>query len=166
MIRNMKNQNIWAAQTIVGPAYWSIWWMTSARAFLLLESFSLSAVAVGICERGISTCRRRLIQTFRVAKQMDSFSSPSGGSSPQFSAQDFKDQLKTQLAEAYAEEFLEVFLCFPPFYHPYALHCICTPLFFFTCGFWFPISSLFWILRTIACGFYFSFFPGTFSPFL
>lgn len=42
---------------------------------------------------------------------MDAFSSsPSSGSpSQQFSASDFKDQLKTQLAQAYAEEFLEVF---------------------------------------------------------
>ena len=41
---------------------------------------------------------------------MDSFSthSPSSGSSPQMSTEDFMDQLKTQLAQAYAEEFLEV----------------------------------------------------------
>ncbi|KAA0042633.1 mitochondrial import inner membrane translocase subunit Tim13 [Cucumis melo var. makuwa] len=39
---------------------------------------------------------------------MDSFSSPSSGSSPQFSANEFRDQLKTQLAQAYAEEFLEI----------------------------------------------------------
>jgi hypothetical protein len=40
---------------------------------------------------------------------MDSFSSsPSTGSQPQFSSEQFKDQLKTQLAQAYAEEFLEV----------------------------------------------------------
>ncbi|WJZ82144.1 hypothetical protein VitviT2T_001929 [Vitis vinifera] len=40
---------------------------------------------------------------------MDSFSthSPSSGSSPQMSTEDFMDQLKTQLAQAYAEEFLE-----------------------------------------------------------
>ncbi|KAK2981960.1 hypothetical protein RJ640_019180 [Escallonia rubra] len=38
---------------------------------------------------------------------MDSFSTPSGGASPQVS-QDFMDQLKNQLAQAYAEEFLEV----------------------------------------------------------
>lgn len=39
---------------------------------------------------------------------MDSFSSPSGGSSPKFSSEDLMDQLKVQLAQAYAEEFLEV----------------------------------------------------------
>ncbi|KAG7017060.1 Mitochondrial import inner membrane translocase subunit TIM13, partial [Cucurbita argyrosperma subsp. argyrosperma] len=39
---------------------------------------------------------------------MDSFSSPSSGSSSQFSPNEFRDQLKTQLAQAYAEEFLEV----------------------------------------------------------
>uniref|UniRef100_A0A2N9IDJ6 Uncharacterized protein n=1 Tax=Fagus sylvatica TaxID=28930 RepID=A0A2N9IDJ6_FAGSY len=40
---------------------------------------------------------------------MDSFSSsPSTGSQPQFSSEQFKDQLKTQLAQAYAEEFLEL----------------------------------------------------------
>ncbi|KAL1828203.1 hypothetical protein DCAR_0207398 [Daucus carota subsp. sativus] len=40
---------------------------------------------------------------------MDSFSSPSasGGSSPPISQEDFMNQLKTQLAQAYAEEFLE-----------------------------------------------------------
>ncbi|XP_022929050.1 uncharacterized protein LOC111435758 isoform X4 [Cucurbita moschata] len=38
---------------------------------------------------------------------MDSFSSPSSGSSSQFSPNEFRDQLKTQLAQAYAEEFLE-----------------------------------------------------------
>lgn len=38
---------------------------------------------------------------------MDSFSAPSSDSS-QFSANEFRDQLKTQLAQAYAEEFLEV----------------------------------------------------------
>lgn len=45
---------------------------------------------------------------------MDAFSSsPSSGSpSQQFSSSDFKDQLKTQLAQAYAEEFLEVFIFF------------------------------------------------------
>ena len=41
---------------------------------------------------------------------MDSFSAPSSGSSSQMSTEDFMDQLKTQLAQAYAEEFLEV-LC-------------------------------------------------------
>lgn len=45
---------------------------------------------------------------------MDSFSSPSGGSSSsQFSTEEFMDQLKTQLAQAYAEEFLEVILSLP-----------------------------------------------------
>ncbi|THG20636.1 hypothetical protein TEA_000992 [Camellia sinensis var. sinensis] len=39
---------------------------------------------------------------------MDSFSSPSSGSSSQMSTEDFMSQLKTQLAQAYAEEFLEV----------------------------------------------------------
>lgn len=40
---------------------------------------------------------------------MDSFSSPSSGSSAtQFNPDAFKDQLKNQLAQAYAEEFLEV----------------------------------------------------------
>ncbi|KAL8201003.1 hypothetical protein R6Q57_012342 [Mikania cordata] len=39
---------------------------------------------------------------------MDSFSSPSSSSpSSQMSAEDFMDQLKVQLAQAYAEEFLE-----------------------------------------------------------
>ncbi|CAL5425765.1 unnamed protein product [Camellia sinensis] len=38
---------------------------------------------------------------------MDSFSSPSSGSSSQMSTEDFMSQLKTQLAQAYAEEFLE-----------------------------------------------------------
>ncbi|KAK4423170.1 Mitochondrial import inner membrane translocase subunit Tim13 [Sesamum alatum] len=38
---------------------------------------------------------------------MDSFSSPSTGSSSKFSADDLMDQLKLQLAQAYAEEFLE-----------------------------------------------------------
>ncbi|KAL6986534.1 protein translocase subunit [Sarracenia purpurea var. burkii] len=38
---------------------------------------------------------------------MDSFSAPSSGSSSQMSTEDFMDQLKTQLAQAYAEEFLE-----------------------------------------------------------
>ncbi|KAG6790736.1 hypothetical protein POTOM_006901 [Populus tomentosa] len=40
---------------------------------------------------------------------MDSFSSHSsmGSGSPQMSAEDFKDQLKNQLAQAYAQEFLE-----------------------------------------------------------
>ncbi|GFZ16359.1 heavy metal transport/detoxification superfamily protein [Actinidia rufa] len=39
--------------------------------------------------------------------EMDSFSAPSTGSSSQMSTEDFMDQLKTQLAQAYAEEFLE-----------------------------------------------------------
>ncbi|KAL9345957.1 hypothetical protein Peur_060810 [Populus x canadensis] len=41
---------------------------------------------------------------------MDSFSSHSsvGSGSPQISAEDFKDQLKNQLAQAYAQEFLEM----------------------------------------------------------
>ncbi|XP_075508696.1 LOW QUALITY PROTEIN: mitochondrial import inner membrane translocase subunit TIM13-like [Primulina tabacum] len=39
---------------------------------------------------------------------MDAFSSPpSTGSSSKFSPEDLMDQLKTQLAQAYAEEFLE-----------------------------------------------------------
>ncbi|KAL6501537.1 protein translocase subunit [Orobanche gracilis] len=38
---------------------------------------------------------------------MDSFSSPSSGSSPNISAEDMMDQLKAQLAQVYAEEFLE-----------------------------------------------------------
>lgn len=39
---------------------------------------------------------------------MDSFSSPPpSGSSSQFSTNDIMDQLKTQLAHAYAEQFLE-----------------------------------------------------------
>ncbi|KAG8382579.1 hypothetical protein BUALT_Bualt05G0092300 [Buddleja alternifolia] len=38
---------------------------------------------------------------------MDSFSSPSSGASPKISSDDLMDQLKTQLAQAYAEEFLE-----------------------------------------------------------
>ncbi|CAA2990527.1 mitochondrial import inner membrane translocase subunit Tim13-like [Olea europaea subsp. europaea] len=38
---------------------------------------------------------------------MDSFSSPSVGSSPKFSTEDLMGQLKVQLAQAYAEEFLE-----------------------------------------------------------
>ncbi|KAL4570657.1 hypothetical protein LXL04_026317 [Taraxacum kok-saghyz] len=39
---------------------------------------------------------------------MDSFSSPSSSSpSSQMSTEDFMDQLKVQLAQAYAEEFLE-----------------------------------------------------------
>ncbi|KAI3453290.1 hypothetical protein Pfo_009953 [Paulownia fortunei] len=38
---------------------------------------------------------------------MDSFSSPSSGSSPKFSTEDLMDQLKIQLAQVYAEEFLE-----------------------------------------------------------
>ncbi|XP_044476632.1 mitochondrial import inner membrane translocase subunit Tim13-like [Mangifera indica] len=38
---------------------------------------------------------------------MDSFSSPSGSSSPQFSSGDFMEKFKTQLAQAYAQEFLE-----------------------------------------------------------
>ncbi|XP_076922996.1 mitochondrial import inner membrane translocase subunit Tim13-like [Bidens hawaiensis] len=39
---------------------------------------------------------------------MDSFSSPSSSShDPKMSAEDFMDQLKVQLAQAYAEEFLE-----------------------------------------------------------
>ncbi|KAJ6293376.1 hypothetical protein OIU78_025366, partial [Salix suchowensis] len=40
---------------------------------------------------------------------MDSFSSHSsmGSGSPQISAEDLKDQLKNQLAQAYAQEFLE-----------------------------------------------------------
>lgn len=45
---------------------------------------------------------------------MDSFSNPSasGGSSPPISQEDFMNQLKSQLAQAYAEEFLEVFFLF------------------------------------------------------
>jgi hypothetical protein len=45
---------------------------------------------------------------------MDSFSSHSsmGSGSPQMSAEDFKDQLKNQLAQAYAQEFLEVHFFF------------------------------------------------------
>ncbi|KAJ6886973.1 hypothetical protein NC651_027351 [Populus alba x Populus x berolinensis] len=41
---------------------------------------------------------------------MDSFSphSSMGSVSPQISAEDLKDQLKNQLAQAYAQEFLEV----------------------------------------------------------
>ncbi|XP_047975961.1 mitochondrial import inner membrane translocase subunit Tim13-like isoform X2 [Salvia hispanica] len=38
---------------------------------------------------------------------MDSFSSPSSGSSPQLSTDDIMAQLRTQLEQAYAEEFLE-----------------------------------------------------------
>ncbi|GER56138.1 mitochondrial import inner membrane translocase [Striga asiatica] len=40
---------------------------------------------------------------------MDSFSSPSSGPSPNFSSDDFKDQLRIQIAQAHAEEFLESF---------------------------------------------------------
>lgn len=44
---------------------------------------------------------------------MDAFSSPSSGSpSSHFSTEEFVDQLKTQLAQAYAEEFLEVIVSF------------------------------------------------------
>lgn len=39
---------------------------------------------------------------------MDSFSSPSSGSSPKFSQEDLMEQLRAQIAQAYAEEFLEV----------------------------------------------------------
>jgi hypothetical protein len=35
-----------------------------------------------------------------------------GSGSPQMSAEDFKDQLKNQLAQAYAQEFLEVHFFF------------------------------------------------------
>ena len=54
---------------------------------------------------------RRQCGAVQSRRAMDAFSSsPSSGSpSQQFSADDFKDQLKTQLAQAYAEEFLEVF---------------------------------------------------------
>ncbi|GAV75120.1 zf-Tim10_DDP domain-containing protein [Cephalotus follicularis] len=39
---------------------------------------------------------------------MDSFSSPpSGSGSPNISTADFMDQFKTQLAQAYAQEFIE-----------------------------------------------------------
>ncbi|XP_022892986.1 mitochondrial import inner membrane translocase subunit Tim13-like isoform X2 [Olea europaea var. sylvestris] len=38
---------------------------------------------------------------------MDSFSSPSAGSLPKFSTEDLMGKLKVQLAQAYAEEFLE-----------------------------------------------------------
>lgn len=45
----------------------------------------------------------------QAAYRMDSFSgATSGGATPQMSTEDFMDQLKTQLAQAYAEEFLEV----------------------------------------------------------
>lgn len=44
---------------------------------------------------------------------MDSFSSPSSGSSPNFSPGDLMEQLKHQLAQAYAEEFLEVSITIP-----------------------------------------------------
>lgn len=47
---------------------------------------------------------------------MDSFSSPSSGSSSQFNSDAFKDQLKNQLAQAYAEEFLEVQVINPWFF--------------------------------------------------
>lgn len=65
---------------------------------------------------------------------MDSFSSPSSGSSAtQFNPDAFKDQLKNQLAQAYAEEFLEVNLyLFLSFYYGFlifitmlGLFCIC-----------------------------------------
>lgn len=40
---------------------------------------------------------------------MDSFSSvPSGSGSPQFSTEELMDKVKAQLAQAYAQEFLEV----------------------------------------------------------
>lgn len=46
---------------------------------------------------------------------MDSFtSSASGAGSSQFSSEEFMDKLKLQLAQAYAQEFLEVF----NFFHP------------------------------------------------
>lgn len=38
---------------------------------------------------------------------MDPYSSGGSSAAPQMSAGDFMDQLKTQLAQAYAEEFLE-----------------------------------------------------------
>ncbi|KAL6556252.1 protein translocase subunit [Orobanche gracilis] len=38
---------------------------------------------------------------------MDSFSSPSSGSSPNISAEDMIDQIKAQLAQVHAAEFLE-----------------------------------------------------------
>ncbi|KAL3834886.1 hypothetical protein ACJIZ3_009622 [Penstemon smallii] len=38
---------------------------------------------------------------------MDSFSSPSSGSSPKISTEDLMENLKVQFAQAYAEEFLE-----------------------------------------------------------
>lgn len=49
-------------------------------------------------------------------KQMDSFtSSASGAGSSQFSNEEFMDKLKLQLAQAYAQEFLEVFNLFHQF---------------------------------------------------
>lgn len=47
---------------------------------------------------------------------MDSFtSSASGAGSSQFSNEEFMDKLKLQLAQAYAQEFLEVFNLFHQF---------------------------------------------------
>jgi hypothetical protein len=50
----------------------------------------------------------------RESEIMDSFSSHSsvGSGSPQISDEDLKDQLKNQLAQAYAQEFLEVYFFF------------------------------------------------------
>jgi hypothetical protein len=49
---------------------------------------------------------------------MDSFSSHSsvGSGPPQISAEDLKDQLKNQRAQAYAQEFLEVYFFFMNLY--------------------------------------------------
>jgi hypothetical protein len=64
---------------------------------------------------------------------MDSFSSHSsvGSGSPQISDEDLKDQLKNQLAQAYAQEFLEVYF----FFMNLSLSLfLCASLFFLLCN--------------------------------
>jgi hypothetical protein len=54
-----------------------------------------------------------------------------GSGSPQISAEDLKDQLKNQLAQAYAQEFLEVYF----FFMNLSLSLfLCASLFFLLCN--------------------------------
>lgn len=73
---------------------------------------------------------------------MDSFtSSASGAGSSQFSNEEFMDKLKLQLAQAYAQEFLEVFNLFHQF--PSLLFISVSPLIFLRHSFFSLLCSFF-----------------------
>lgn len=93
-----------------------------------------SRVYVSLCF--ISADQYRIPSREEQEAVMDSFSSPSVGSgSSNFSSSELMDQVKTQLAQAYAQEFLEVSFL--------TLYAISMLLFTFTFSCWVISASVF-----------------------